>query len=421
MGILDDFSSLAPDSPVRVKCSCDLRVSAKCSEKFKSQYRQLLNRAGPLGKPPGFAICPKCYDNSVSAVTQPAGVRETILDSIDEEGPAYLLGLIASGYAKISRHMEMVLESGKKDAGAIDALRNLVMERPGRLKVKRQSARYFIARSERLIQRAFEILDVNLDNYRTDAKYPSDEVMSPSLDRHFIRGLFDGAGTARWENSTMICEFSLPSQYLASVVLGVFGHYPARRAAKEPKLIAYVGGEALDVMGYMFEGATYYFKSHRDRFNEFAWANVPYTRAAPHPSILVRKTGYPTLSSCTKWRLSDKTWSLKVVDVTAERTTQTVLDSGLEVKVPPGWSCLLCPTPQITKLGIIFNGPQVPPRVPGTDFVELKATVNTKFCEEDLNFCSVALEGLHMELMLVPSAHFPIRLEGSTEPPLTPS
>lgn len=418
MGILDDFSSLAPDSSVRVKCSCDLRVSAKCSEKFKSQYRQLLNRASPLGKPPGFAICPNCYDNSVNAVMQPAGVRETILDAIEEEGPAYLLGLIASGYAKISKNSEMVLESGKKDAGAIDALRNLVMERPGRLKVKRQSARYFIARSERLIQRAFEILEVDLDNYRTEARYPSSDVLSPLLDRHFIRGLFDGAGTARWENSTMICEFGLPSEQLASTIAGMFGHFNSKRDAK---LIAFNGGEALDVMGYMFEGATYFFKSHRDRFNEFACANVPYTRAAPHPAIYVRKAGYPTLSSCTKWRLSDKTWSLKVVDVTAERTTHTVLDTGLEVKVPPGWACLLCSTPQITELGIIFNGPQVAPRVPGTDYVALKAVVNTKFCEEDLNFCSVALEGLHMELALVPTAHFPVRLEGSNEPPLTPS
>lgn len=299
MGILDDFSKLAANSPVRVKCACDLRVSAKCSEKFKSQYKQLMKRAAPLGKPPGFAICPNCYENSVSAVMQPAGVKENILDVIDDEGPAYLLGLIASGYAKISRHSKMVLESGKKDAGAIDALRNLVMERPGRLKVKRQSARYFIARSERLVARAFEILDVHGDNDKNNALFPPISLMDSSLERHFVRGVFDGAGTARWENSTMICEFRLPSERLkTAIAMDILGRVgcTAKRDAKDPHLIAFSGGEALDVMGYMYEGATYYFKSHRDRFNEFACANVLYTRAAPQPTILVRKTGYPTLS-----------------------------------------------------------------------------------------------------------------------------
>jgi hypothetical protein len=285
-------------------------------------------------------------------------VRGDLLDNVNSENNAYLLGSIL-GLAEIGPDDQLRWKGSKADAGCIDDLRRLVMEAPGRLHVQKQSNRYFVARSAALIERTCALMRCNLRSLtaRDGLRLPAPRDLPTSLIKHFARGLFDGCGRAYWDAGEM--ALSVDARYD-----GLWGELLRAGSLPEAPLVGYA---AMDAMIWMYEGCTIAFKSNFDKYRDFCTANAPYTRDVPGARVSVRKVLFPTLAAApTKGNGSDDAWTLRVVSVSTG-DGPCWLETGLEAKPPLGWTGLLLPHPLSPKWGS-YSAAHSAPRGPQMTF-----------------------------------------------------
>lgn len=294
-------------------------------------------------------------------------VYKTLDDSffteIDSEGKAYLLGWIASDGTVTKKGFHIKVHG--KDDSVIRQLRDIICPE---LPVKRQFEKYSYAPNRGAEVSAIRVSSSQISRdvckwLKIGPGKKSDIVSPPDLLSdlmpHFIRGYFEGDGslnkTTGWSPSP-ICDIASNSENMLRFFLTFKG---ARRAGKNR--VVWMGLNALDFLGYMYENANYSMPRKRDLYYDWcSW--VPRLRGTRNDKLPGFKWSRSDTNAIApfKSRPTDVGYDLSLIKLVKRDGDRFVYDTGIRIQPEFGWWFMLVPRSSITKSGfMMMNSPGI--------------------------------------------------------------
>ncbi len=283
-------------------------------------------------------------------------VGEAMLQTIDTETKAYLLGVIAALGRPEPDRVVVALE--RKDLPVVELLEARTCRD---IPLKRELGAAGVA----VISQVFR-LDVcrwlgwdattgkqtaPASGGKAGGAWPN---ISSQLSHHFVRGYFDAVGRFRAPKPgrELTCELRVAAPELRQGMktwLDSVG--PAWRG--DGAKLQCRGHAALDFLGQLYGDAKVYRERHRARF--LAWAHhVPFLsgRELSPPSFRYRKLE-PGAVAPFKSRVSDSGYDLTLLAVRKRIGLVTLYGTGLMLEPPYGWYFDVVPRSSIIKSGYI--------------------------------------------------------------------
>ena len=337
----------------RVPVTCEARASEKCHGTHAISVRaQQKNRARNGGR----YLCLPCSRRLKFSGRQNPNARhmdldDGLLDTIDTEGKAYLLGWIASDGSVTEGTIALsVHDKDRLILGAL--LRILGTDLPVYGKGESQSG--VSINSQRMVRAVCGHLGIAPGKKSHTVGFP--DLASDALRWAFVRGFFDGDGhvASPGTRTAPRCGITTGSAAMRAAILE-FCEIPAYHDPKEGRL-EWNGNAALDFLARLYDGAAYRLARKYDLFLDWCvW--VPSLsgngRYGDEDLFHWTKTR-PDAVAPSKSRASDSGFDLVLLEAVRQLGDVTLYDTGVRVQPAYGWYFDLVPRSSISKTGYML-------------------------------------------------------------------
>jgi len=280
--------------------------------------------------------------------------NRSLLNVIDSEGKAYLLGWLASD-GHLAKNLVAKLSLHKKDELMFEQFFKILgVELPIK---KEGDQRYITISSKEIVLKACEHLGINPGKKDTKILFP--DLENDTLKLSFIRGFFDGDGSIRQPKLTEQgwfypnCDISSNSDKLRESI-ALFMNIPHHNDETNKK-VYWWGNNALDFLSKIYDPARYWLPRKRDIYHDicswvpgiggntsgaglhFRWTKTDLNALPPH-----------------KERASDSGFDVTAIKIHKKIGMVTLYDTGIKVQPEFGWYFDLVPRSSIIKSGYIL-------------------------------------------------------------------
>lgn len=354
--------SLRRGSHRRVSVTCEFKASPRCRVSWSIEER-LANetRANNAGK----IVCRACSIALKRAGRTNPNARyrdldDHLLDDIDSDEKAYLLGWLASDGSITANTIALFVHG--KDRPTLERVRDLVCPSLP-LKAKRPSLVGFTINSQAMVRAVCRWLDIVPGKKSSTVGFP--RLASPALTWAFVRGFFDGDGSVSsvdaanrrathggWPSPR--CSItSNSSRFLDE--LQEFVRIPAHRAKDK---VEWSGANALDFLGRIYNHpSSLALTRKRDLYLDWCcWSPALRSSTPPHPLFRWART-LPEAKAPSKNAVSDSGFDLTLVARAHRHGAVEFFRTGIRVQPAFGWYFDLVPRSSISKSGyMLANG-----------------------------------------------------------------
>lgn len=354
---LEDVSFLTKGSHAVVNTSCDF-----CGKEKKIPYKDAYYTCSKNG---GKLICLKCSRNiKYSGRNNPNckyNLDDNFFSKIDTEEKAYLLGWIASdGHI---RKAGFCISIRKKDINILSSLRDIISKDlviKQRIGYKNKNYKSIdeitdvtlTVNSKQISKDLCGLLKINPGKKSAIVQFPE---IDKELEKHFIRGYFDGDGSIcnpRKSSRQPRCKISSNSlQMLKSIQEKCIGKANIYRNNE----IEWNGNNCIDFLSYIYDDSKIKLERKYDLY--LLWNSW-----IPSIGGVKRKDDVNTCElqwskckknaiSLTKNRGSDSGYDISIIDIVKKTEHYTLYGTGIKVKPEYGWWLQLTPRSSIIKSG----------------------------------------------------------------------
>lgn len=255
-----------------------------------------------------------------------------------DEGHAYLLGILASGFVNSERGtIELELSGGEK--------------RIARLFARLLTGRVSIDRGRLRIRGKYLEEDLAAAGLPVDGPWQL-PALSNELRDAFVRGLFDVRGRIAEPSDRAELECELTVRAGLAEALGAHYAGAEREGTGAFVTLAWHGVNALDTLGSLYESATLFSKRRRSAY--LTWANAfPARRTVDTELSFHWAACHDGAVPPFKARVSDSGYDLTLIREVKRLGNVVLYGSGLSIAPPPGWYFDVVPRSSIIKTGYI--------------------------------------------------------------------
>ena len=356
MAVRNWTEDLTRGSHREVLVLCDWQLSETCRHEWAKEWRTVV-RDREHGD--GSDICMPCSRARKTGKDNPncryPDLNEGLLETIDTEAKAYLLGWLASDGAlqkgtatlEVHRRDRVILE----DLGTLFSRALPLARRKGGRHVALCVSR------QRTIQDVCRHLNIEPGPKSRVVGFPA---LPPDLERHFIRGLLDGDGSIRDPRvpgtPTPECAIASSSEPMRQALRDKTAAWPSRMSEEG---LQWQGVTAIDFLGHLYEGALWKMERKHALYQDWCtWApqmggagNSGFQRPLFYWSRL-----HPDGVSPSKTRISDSGYDLTLIGDREEDRGRPVRYYRTGIRVSPlhGWYFDLVPRSSISKTGYML-------------------------------------------------------------------
>ena len=348
---LDADKGLTGGSHKQVSVTCDFGISEKCRKTWMSDWRMILRyRKNNDGKD----ICLYCSRYlKLRGRRNPnchyANIDDSLMDSIDTEGKAYLLGWIASD-GSVRPDGSISISIHRKDRSVLTQLRSIVGD--GRIfrhkDTPGQSPTIELRFcSKEMAQSICHHLGIAPGKKSGIVKYPGH--LPEQLQWAFIRGFFDGDGSIRLPSCERSpdCNIATQSPDMRAGIIAFAGG----RESRAQDQILWGGSTALDFLGKLYDKANFYLSRKRDLYIDWCqWKPAGKGNRSRCGALKYNKL-YPTAQSLIKHHVSDSGYDIAIIGISKIVGDVTIYSTGIRVQPPDGYYFDLVPRSSIIKTG----------------------------------------------------------------------
>ena len=342
-----------PDSrDERILVTCEAQASEGCPGTHAiSRRAEQTNRARNGGR----YLCLPCsrrltFSGRANPNARHMTLDDALLDTIDTEAKAYLLGWIASdgsvrkGTVSIQTHRKdrLVLGSILRSVGA----ELPVAETPDRagISFNSQQIARAVCRHLRIVP-GKKSQTVGFPDLATDA-----------LRWAFVRGFFDGDGHVAKPGTRTAprCGITTNSADMRAAILEFCG-IPAYHNPKGGQL-EWNGNAALDFLGHLYDGAAVYLVRKRDLYLDWCMWVPSLGGSGRHgdEDLFHWTKTRPDAVAPSKERVSDSGFDLVLLEPVKQMGDVTLYDTGIRIQPAFGWYFDLVPRSSISKTGYML-------------------------------------------------------------------
>jgi deoxyuridine 5'-triphosphate nucleotidohydrolase len=354
--------SLRRGSHRRVTVRCEFGACERCRKEWDIEER-LANET--RAKNAGKIICQFCsIALKRSGRTNPNAryldLRDDFFARVDSEAKAYLLGWIASDGSVRKNTISIFIH--EQDRNTLERLRDLLCVS---LPIKRtRNLVGFSINSSQIAADVCRLLDIKPGKKDAVISFPT--LDSEELRWAFLRGVFDGDGSitsvAAAEKRTAggkrgwpapRCSIATTSTRMLDAIAD-FTKIPAYRGRQS---IEWKGTNALDVLGKLYDRATFYLTRKRELYLDWCnWAPALISKTPAHPLFRWARV-LPNAVAPSKSSASDSGFDVTLIDRGHRVGAVEFFRSGIRVQPAFGWYFDLVPRSSITKSGyMLANG-----------------------------------------------------------------
>lgn len=337
--------------------TCEIRKAADCKGTWTIEER-LANET--RAKNDGRLICSRCsIATKRSGRTNPNAryaVDDALLDTIDTDAKAYLLGWIASDGSIAKNSIAIYVH--RRDRVTLEALRNVVC---GELRVLTKGELVgFTINSKRIVAAVCQHLDIPPGKKSLTVGFPA--LPTPELTWGFLRGFFDGDGSISSLDAAIRradrkggwpaprCSITCNSPRMLEGIQG-FTKIPGSRSRDQ---IQWQGSNALDLLGKLYRNATLRLTRKHDLFQDWCvWTPALRTSTPAHPLFRWART-LPDAPAPAKAAPSDSGFDLTLIARSHRHGSVEFFRTGIKVQPAFGWYFDLVPRSSISKTGYIL-------------------------------------------------------------------
>ena len=310
-----------------------------------------------------------------------------LLQTIDTEGRAYLLGWIAG--TGVVQPGTIAIDVHARDRGVLDQLRRIL---GAELPIRRTNeARVgLVIDSRAIVQDACRHLRIQPGSGSREVDFP--ELGSEELRWAFLRGVFDAGGSIcpSGRDDAPRASLSIASARMRQAILELSPF----RCSRTPDVcrLEWQGNNALDLLGRLYEEATCRLARNYDLYRDWCMWIPPLTgRAGRRERELHFRWSRSSERAVPpfKNRVTDSGYDLTLIDVVKRFGNVTLYTTGISVQPAFGWYFDLVPRSSLSttgyavanSVGIIdrtYTGPIMVPLVrldPSAPELELPARV----------------------------------------------
>ncbi len=331
--------------------TCELRTSPRCRRAWSIEERLANETRANSG---GRIICRFC------SIATKRGLDDGLLDAIDTEEKAYLLGWIASDGA--IQKSSIAVFVNKRDKSSLERIRDIACHSLP-LARKRELVGFTI-NSRQIVEAVSRWLDMPPGKKSSTIGFP--QLPTTELTWAFLRGLFDGDGCiSSVEDALRRAEkrggtWPAPRCSIASssprFLDGIqeFAKVPASRGRDQ---LLWSDANALDFMGKLYRNATCRLARKYELYLDWcSWVPAARSPSPAHPLFRWART-MPEAIPPSKSSPSDSGFDLTLIGRSHRHGAVEFYRTGIKVQPAFGWYFDLVPRSSISKSGyMLANG-----------------------------------------------------------------
>jgi len=278
-----------------------------------------------------------------------ARLDDGLLRTIDTEAAAYLLGWIAGNGVVQPDTIAIVVETPDRDI--LEQLQSILcadvpIQPAGETRIA------LVIDSPAIVQDACRHLRLRPGTGSRDVDFP--ELPSEKLRWVFLRGLFDAAGSICTTAGNIAPRVSLPiaSARMRRAILELSPFKCSGTSDRCP--LQWQGNNALDLLGKLYETATFRLARHADLYRDWCMWIPPLTGGAgPGERELHFRWSRNSDRAVPPYkdRVTDAGYDLTLIDVARTFGNVTLYTTGISVQPAVGWYFDLVPRSSLSKTG----------------------------------------------------------------------
>lgn len=337
-----------------VYVECEFQVSDKCKKSWQAEYRQVCRT---MERNNGKVICLYCsrtikYTGRNNPNCQCKKLNDNILDVIDSEEKAYLLGWIASD-GHVSKNNCINIAVNEKDAYILDVLNDIVSGGELPISDKETNMKQLSICSKTMQERACALLHIQAGDKSQIVDFPN--LDTDDLRWAFIRGLFDGDGGINDIGTTRTpkCKIASSSTNMKKAI---------SEFCKIPCHISDNGVEwwslnALDFLGKLYIDCHNLCLSRKEllywEWSSWIPALMEKDTLGKLPLFRWYKSNHDAVPPYKK-RSSDSGWDLTLIREIRKSGLMTFYGTGIKITPDYGWYFELVPRSNIIDTGYLM-------------------------------------------------------------------
>lgn len=345
--------TLTRGSHRKVLVLCDWAISPNCRREWTKEWHTVVRDRERSSD--GTDICLACSRARKTGTDNPncryRDLDEDFFQTIDTEAKAYFLGWIASDGSVGSGQVS--LEVHRKDRELLGDLLSLVS--PESSLAERKQGRHvaFALSRKKIVEDVCRHLGIKPGPKSTTVRFPD---LLPELERHFIRGLFDGDGSIRdaAKYTTPACHIASSSSEMKTSLVEKTKRFHPR---ENSDAVYWEGVNALDFMGWLYEDSSWRLTRKYDLYLDWTtW--VPMLggpgNSGRGPWFHWTRL-HPDAVAPTKSRVSDSGFDVTLIgDRDDHGNFVRLYRTGIRIKPAHGWYFDLVPRSSIIKSGYMM-------------------------------------------------------------------
>jgi len=344
----NNLPGLLPKSHKMIDVFCDFQISEKCKKRWQAEYRVICDI---MERNDGKVICMYC-SRAIKYIGKYKELDDDVLNEVDSEEKAYLLGWIASeGCVAVNGVINIAIH--KKDSYILDILNEIVSGGELPISDKEIDLKQFSIYSKTINDRACELLDIMSGNKSKIVNFPNLE--TDDLKWAFIRGLFDGDGNISEPGTakTPKCGIASSSVKMKNAI------------AEFCKITCYISDgaiewrslNALDFLSKLYNNCKGLCLSRKELLY---WGWSSWVPALMEKDTLGRlplfkwyKSHHEAVPPYKK-RASDSGWDLTLIREIRKNGLMTLYGTGIKITPEYGWYFDLVPRSNIIDTGYLM-------------------------------------------------------------------
>lgn len=352
---LSDVSKLSRQSHAKIKVKCQFESTDNCIGVKEIAYRDAMNN---IERNDGKYICLHCSRFTKSMGENNPNCKykydRDILETIDSEEKAYLLGWVASDGSISKDVWSITLAIDEIDIECLKMVRDIVCEDLPITRKKDTNLMTFTINSRKICEDACKHLQINRGAKSYFVKFP--KIENERYQWTFLRGYFDGDGSIRdyYSRTTPDCSITSESDSMLQSI-GEFSKIPNNICKNK---IEYYGTNCIDFLGKLYDSSSIYrLKRKYEAYCEWltwkCWIKGP-NNSTIIPECYIYKTDKDAIFP-SKSKASDVGYDLSIIKEESKMLNNTVLyDTGIKLRVKNGLYAEVVPRSSLSKSGYML-------------------------------------------------------------------
>lgn len=354
---ISNVKNLSRQSHAKVKIECSSKISEKCKNINEISYRDAMNT---IERNNGKYLCLYCSRHlKYYGINNPNNKYQfdhNIMNNIDSEEKAYLLGWIASNGHIGKKNWKIHLKIHKKDLKCLEILKNIICKKLPIIINYNDNSVKFVIYSKQICNDICNLLKIERGKKSHTVNFP--ELNNDELTWIFLRGYFEGYGTIKNKNKKYP-ECSITSNSIIMLNgISNFCKIPHNRINNID--ITFYKVNCIDFLGKLYNNIDNNLFLER-KYNLFQyWLSWK-------PIISGKFTG-TYLNTCkvyktdknailpSKKNISDVGYDLTIIKEVKKLNKNTILyDTGLKINIDYGYYTEIVPRSSLSKSGWILS------------------------------------------------------------------